>query len=84
MGKNKKVKIIQDRQNCIGCGSCCIVAPEFWKMEQDNKAKLLKSKVNPKTGNYEMEVEVDDQAFAALKESENICPVQIIKIIDKD
>ena len=25
-------KIDHDRPNCIGCGACAAVAPEFWEM----------------------------------------------------
>jgi ferredoxin len=77
-----KVKIIYNREGCIGAGSCCVVCPKYWKMGDDNKANLLGSKKNEETKNYELEIEVDEKDFACLKESANSCPVQVIKFIE--
>lgn len=77
----KKVKVIYDRENCIGAGSCAVVAPQFWKMQTDGKADLIKSWFNKKTGNHELELEIDEQTLAILKDSADACPVRVIKII---
>ena len=71
------MKIIQERQKCIGCGSCAALCPKNWKMAEDGKAKLLNSKVNQKTGNEELEI----AEIECSQEAADICPVQIIHII---
>ncbi|MDA2921993.1 ferredoxin [Patescibacteria group bacterium AH-259-L07] len=81
-GRFRRVKVIYDRENCIGAGSCAVVAPQFWKMKPDGKANLLNSKINKKTGNYELELEVDEEMLAILKDSEDACPVRVIKVIE--
>ncbi|HIE41476.1 MAG TPA: ferredoxin [Candidatus Aenigmarchaeota archaeon] len=57
-------KIIQDREKCIGCGSCVAVCNN-WEMGEDGKAHPKKIEVE----------EIDCN-----KEAEEICPVQCIKI----
>jgi len=76
-----KIKIIYDRQNCIGAASCTIVAPKYWKLADDSKADLLDSKMNSSTGKYELEAEVSEDDFTILKDSAESCPVQVIEII---
>lgn len=31
------IKIIHDREKCIGCGACAAVCPENWEMAADGK-----------------------------------------------
>lgn len=83
-GKLSRVKIIYDRKNCIGAGSCAVVAPQFWKMKADGKANLINSKINKKTENCELELEVNEEMLAILKDSEDVCPVRVIKVIEID
>jgi len=41
----KKYKVVYERKNCIGAGSCISVFPERWKMNsRDDKADLLGGK----------------------------------------
>jgi len=69
-------KIIQEREKCIGCGSCAALCPKFFEMADDGKAKLLGSEKNA-DGNDELEIEKIECA----KEASDACPVQIIHII---
>ncbi|MDA2936355.1 ferredoxin [Patescibacteria group bacterium AH-259-L05] len=78
----KRIKVIYDRENCIGAGSCAVVAPQFWKMKADGKANLINSTFNKKTKKYELELEVDEEMLAILKDSEDACPVRVIKVIE--
>lgn len=70
------MKIIHEREKCIGCGACAAVCPKYWKMQEDGKVKILGSKVNPKTGNCELEVE----KIECNQEAADACPVNIIYI----
>lgn len=68
-------KITQEREKCIGCGTCVAVCSDFWQMNEDGKATLKGSK---DAGNGIFELEADDPGCN--KEAESACPVQIIKI----
>lgn len=70
------MKIIYEREKCIGCGSCAAVCPKYWEMVEDGRPKLLNSKPNSK-GVYELEV----QGPGCNQEAVDVCPVQCIHII---
>jgi ferredoxin len=40
------VKIIHDKNACIGCGACVAVCPDYWEMSDDGKSALKGSKNN--------------------------------------
>jgi ferredoxin len=69
-------KIIQEREKCIGCGSCAVLCPKYWEMAEDGKSKLLNSIQNAE-GNDELEVE----EVECNQEAADACPVQIIHVI---
>lgn len=68
------MKIIHEKNKCIGCAACTVVCPEFFEMDEERKA-ILKGAEN-KNGNYELEIKDID----CFQEAVDICPVQIIKI----
>lgn len=71
-------KIVQQRKNCIGCGSCIMACPEFFMIDMDGLATLKNSKeIN---GNFELLVENENCA----KDAALMCPVKIIKIVETD
>lgn len=71
------MKIILEKNKCIGCGSCQTLCPKHFELIEDGKSHLIGSKKNSKTGNEESEVEKPD----CIKDAAEACPVQIIKII---
>lgn len=75
--KNYNMKVIQEREKCIGCGSCAALCPKYWEMAEDGKSSLKNSVTNAE-GNYELEVE----AAECNKEAADACPVQIIHIVE--
>jgi len=70
------MKIIHERDKCIGCGACVAICPKYWEMAEDGKARCLGAKLNPQTGNYEKEVE----KVECNQEAADGCPVQCIRI----
>jgi len=72
-------KIIQKHEDCIGCGTCVVLCPDFWETDNDGKVKPKIGQKNEKTGDYEFEVEEDK--IGCNKEAEESCPVGIIKIV---
>lgn len=70
------VKIIYEKELCISCGSCQLLCPKFWKMDDGEKAELLGSEVNSETGNFELEIE----EIECNNEAADSCPVQCIHV----
>lgn len=77
MGTNK-ITLSQKRNDCIGCGSCTLLAPDRWKMnDEDGKADLIGGE--RKGEDYvvakieEAECEINEQAAAS-------CPMGIIRV----
>lgn len=68
------MKIILEREKCIGCRSCQVLCPKYFELIEDGKSHLINSK--RKSKNEELEVEKID----CIKEAAEACPVQIIKI----
>ncbi|MDD5589614.1 MAG: ferredoxin [Candidatus Portnoybacteria bacterium] len=68
------MKIILEREKCIGCGSCAAVCPKCFKMVEDGKSSLLNSQKDGQ-GN-----EVGECGEDCAKEAAEVCPVQVIKI----
>ena len=70
------MKIIFEKEKCIGCGSCAAVCPKFWELDTQGKARLKKAKKNADTGNQELEI----QKINCNKEAADNCPSQCIRI----
>ena len=80
----KKYKVVYERKNCIGAGSCVSVFPERWKMNSfDDKADLLGGKEEVK-GKDEWIVEFTLDEFESFKLSADVCPVNVIHIYDQE
>ena len=71
-----KIKVVQEHENCIGCGSCVAVCPQFWEITDDGKAAPRKG---VKLGEI-FEFDVDATKGSCNKEAAEICPVQCIKV----
>ncbi len=79
-----KWKIEHNRPDCIACGACAAVSPEFWIMSPDDgKSDLNGSKHIEENGEIvREELELDD--LKTNKEAAECCPVNVIHIIDKN
>ena len=62
------MKNIKVNENCIGCGACTAIAPDYFEFNEEGYAKPIKAQV---------EVITDDA-----KEAEQGCPVSAIEIED--
>lgn len=71
-------KIIHERKKCISCGACASVCPAMFEMTEADNLAVLKNSREKDAGIFELET---DNANCA-KEAANICPVNIIKIVE--
>ncbi len=73
----KKITVVHQRRDCIGCNSCVNIAPQNWKMnEADGRVDLIGAK--EKKGVFVGQIfEFDKEANRLAAEA---CPVRIIKV----
>jgi ferredoxin len=72
-----KYKVVYNRKGCIGAGECEALS-KLWKVKNDGKADLSGATINPKTGNFELEIADSD---AKVQESvARSCPAGCIKL----
>ena len=69
-------KIIQERDNCMGCGICMDICPKYFELWNDEKPVLKGS--NQKGDIFELEIEDIECCGGA----ELMCPAHCIHIID--
>jgi len=70
------MRIVHEREKCIGCGSCIAVCPKFWEMGEDGKAHLLNCKFDAKKKEEILEI----KKIECNSEAVEVCPVQCIHI----
>lgn len=61
------MKIVVDKEKCIGCGTCEALCSEFFEM-RDGKSRVKKDKQH------------DLKDIGCVKEAADACPVQCIHI----
>jgi len=72
-----KYKILHNFDECISCGACAAICPEFWEMDDEGMAHLKESvKVED---HWERSIDTEDSR-ARNQEAADACPVDIIKI----
>jgi ferredoxin len=72
-----KHKILHYKDECISCGACAAICPEFWEMDDEGMAHLKEStKVED---HWERTIDTED-ARASNQEAIDACPVAIIKL----
>jgi len=71
------LQIIHKQSECIGCDVCCDIAPNYWLMNEEGLAELhfiLRTKGTLHFG------EGWEEDRVILKQTEDECPVNIIRI----
>ncbi len=72
-----QTKIVHLKEQCISCGACAAISPEYWLMDPDGMAHLKGSVQQGK--NWTLVVKTVEAA-AANQEAADVCPVNIIKL----
>ena len=70
-------KIIHLKEQCISCGACAAITPDFWEMDEQGLAHLKGSR--RENGHWELDIQTEE-AKAANQEAADCCPVNIIKV----
>ena len=76
-----KHTIIHLKSDCINCGACAAICPDFWEMDEEARAQLKCSKET--NGCQELEI-CSEESRAINQEAANCCPVNIIHIKKKE
>jgi len=72
-----KFKIIHFKEECISCGACVAICPEFWEMDDEGMAQLKESQ---KVKDHWERIITSEDAKARNQEAVDACPVSIIKL----
>lgn len=76
-----KITIKVDPDLCIGAAACVAVAPDFYRLNEDNKAVVLD---HGKDGNgYERTIEIEESELDNIILSAESCPTLAVYIIDE-
>ena len=71
-------KLQHNKADCIGCGACEAVAPDFFEMKDDGKVQLKGGK---ETGKDIWERDIEEKDFQTVKDAADSCPVNVIHIV---
>lgn len=72
-------KIIHNRKDCIGCGSCAAMCPGFFAMNTADGLADLKDGI-PVEDHFELTVE----SLGCAEDAAMICPVRVIKVVEPE
>lgn len=74
----KKVTLCHKRNDCIGCGSCSLLAPRRFEMNaEDGKADMIGGKWH---GTEFMVAQIEEEEVTANRKAVDACPVGIIRL----
>lgn len=78
----REVKLVYDRNGCIGAAACVSINPIDWVMDaNDGKANLISSSKEGERFVKVVKVE-NEQEMNRVVESAKVCPVTIIEVWD--
>ncbi len=69
--------IIHFKQDCISCGACAAITPEFWVMDEQGLAHLKEAQ--PVNNHWERSIQTEEER-ARNQEAADCCPVNIIQV----
>ncbi len=76
-----KFKVIHYKKDCISCGACAAISPNYWEMDEEGLAQLKNSK--EVDDHWELESDSYDVKVTN-QEAADVCPVQIIHVKDEE
>jgi len=77
--RDMKKKVTHFKKDCISCGACEAISPEFWKLEESGIAQLVGA---TEVGDH-WELIIDQESSVEInKDAADVCPVNIIHVED--
>ncbi|MFZ3031792.1 MAG: ferredoxin [Candidatus Moraniibacteriota bacterium] len=74
----RKITLCHKRNDCIGCGSCVLMAPDRWQMnDQDGKADLIGGQWK---GEEFVVAKIEEEEYAKNKQAADACPMGVIRL----
>lgn len=73
-----KFRVEHIRDECIGCGACASVCPDYWEMKDDGKSSI-KGGVDTEFGET---LGPQEEGFDCNKEGAESCPVNCIHVYE--
>ena len=73
--------IIHLKKDCISCGACAAISPDYWEMDENGLAELKGSAAVKE--HWQLDI-TTEEAKTANQEAADVCPVNIIKIEKKE
>mgnify|MGYP001994237785 CR=1 FL=1 len=74
-------KVQHFKKDCIACGACAAIAPEFWEMDEEGYADLKGSELHG--DHYQLKLKSLEEKTIN-QEAADVCPVQIIHVVKDD
>ncbi len=76
----EKHTVLHFKKNCISCGACAAISPNYFEMDPEGLAELKGS--TTVDDHQELEIDTED-AKAQCQEAADVCPVNIIQVKKK-
>ena len=73
-------KVVHFKKDCISCGACAAINPDFWEMDEQGFAQL---KAAQNKGSYWERDLKSEEEKAINEETSQVCPVNIIHVKKK-
>lgn len=70
------MKIVIDRENCIGCGACETVCPEVFELAEDGKSSITEKYRRSDLG----QGKVKEGMASCVESAKDSCPVEVISM----
>ncbi len=77
----EKNKVVHFKKDCISCGACAAIAPEFWEMDDEGLAQLKGSL--EVENHHELDIDTLEEKTIN-QEAADCCPVNIIHVKKRD
>jgi len=81
-----KLKIVVDKNLCIGAASCVTVSPAYFQLNNENKAVVVENGVSVEPDNrvYERVVEADNNQIAEIVLAAQSCPTTAVFVYNNE
>ncbi len=76
------VKVVIDRDGCVSCASCWTTCPDFFEHNpDDNLSQICKRR---RIKNRQNEGDAPPEEETCVRDAAELCPVQVISIIEDE